>query len=314
MTDSAPNYTVIYLAGYLGILSVLLIALLLWQWPDQADVPTDRRVSTDSLVVLKGTLQPDSTFALTAIARPSQDTTEAITDPIAFDSATGVPESVSLNKNVILKAADTEVAGTKLLWLILIVGALGACLHALTSLSEYVGNKSFEKSWTMWYLMRPFVGGILALLFFFVIRGGFTDQIEADGLYGVIAIAGLIGLFSKQALYKLSDIFDVLFQSGKEDNLKDKLASIKPIIETLEPASIASGSTNVVLKVTGHKFVQESKVMVDGQERPTIVGSATQLSVTLPDTDMVQAGTLKVTVVNPDDKGGASDAKGLTVT
>jgi len=58
-----------------------------------------------------------------------------------------------------------------------------------------------------------------------VIHGGLFPQSGVTGrkFYGIMALAGLIGLFSKQALYKLSDLFDVLFKSEKDGKLGNKL-------------------------------------------------------------------------------------------
>ena len=63
----------------------------------------------------------------------------------------------------------------------------------------------------------------------------------------------------------------------------------------------------------GRNFVDASKVQINGEDRVTTFGSATELTVTLLDTDVAQKDTLKVTIVNPDDKGGASQPKDFPV-
>jgi hypothetical protein len=97
----------------------------------------------------------------------------------------------------------------------LIGGALGGALHALASLTSHVADRDFGASWTMWYLTNPVVGASLATIFLFVLQAGLGGQAAptTGGLYGIVAVATLSGLFSRNALNKLKDIFDVAFAS-----------------------------------------------------------------------------------------------------
>ncbi|WP_405064978.1 hypothetical protein OG558_23800 [Kribbella sp. NBC_01510] len=90
-------------------------------------------------------------------------------------------------------------------------GALGGALHGIASLTSHVCDRSFDAVWTMWYLANPVVGASLATAFLFVLQGGLGGQVatSAGGLYGVAAVATLSGLFSRHALAKLKDIFDI---------------------------------------------------------------------------------------------------------
>ena len=101
----------------------------------------------------------------------------------------------------------------------LVGGALGGALHAIASLTAHVALGNFRRSWTMWYLTNPFVGASLATVFLFVLQAGLGGQEAptADGLYGIAAVATLSGLFSRNALNKLRDIFDVAFASKAAD-------------------------------------------------------------------------------------------------
>ena len=94
-------------------------------------------------------------------------------------------------------------------------GALGGTLHAIASLTTHVADGDFDQRWTMWYLTNPVVGAALAAAFLFVLQAGLGGQAAptAGGLYGIAAAATLSGLFSRQALRKLKDIFDVAFAS-----------------------------------------------------------------------------------------------------
>jgi hypothetical protein len=96
-------------------------------------------------------------------------------------------------------------------------GALGAFVHAATSFAVYLGNRQLIRSWAAWYALRPFIGMALALLFYFLIRAGFvvasaTADQSAINPYGIAAIGGLAGMFSKQATDKLEDVFNNLLK------------------------------------------------------------------------------------------------------
>ncbi|MBN1612743.1 MAG: hypothetical protein JW940_39335 [Polyangiaceae bacterium] len=131
----------------------------------------------------------------------------------------------------------------RLILLVLLTGALGSYVHAATSFVTYVGNRTLRASWTWWYLLRPFIGMVLALIFYFVIRGGLLSAgTEATGVsaFGVAAIAGLVGMFSKQATDKLQELFDSLFrtQAGKgDDQRQDKLTGRVSVTEKMIPTN-----------------------------------------------------------------------------
>ena len=122
--------------------------------------------------------------------------------------------------------------------LVMLAGALGSYVHTTTSFVTYVGNKSLVDSWTWWYLLRPFIGMALALIFYFTVRGGFlfftTTGNEAKDIspFSIASLSGLVGMFSKQATDKLKEVFDNLFrtQEGAGDALRaDGLAETLPV-------------------------------------------------------------------------------------
>jgi hypothetical protein len=114
-------------------------------------------------------------------------------------------------------------------WLLLVfaAGMLGGLLHALRSFYWYVGNRELVRSWAAMYLFLPFVGGTLGVVFYIVIRGGlFSGAMDGDGMnpIGFAAVAGLVGLFSEQAVLKLKDVANTLFKkpSPGEDDAEKK--------------------------------------------------------------------------------------------
>src|SRR5262245_31444816 len=60
----------------------------------------------------------------------------------------------------------------RLILIVLCAGALGSYVHAATSFASYVGNRRLVLSWMWWYVLRPLIGMALALIFYFVLRGG----------------------------------------------------------------------------------------------------------------------------------------------
>jgi len=107
----------------------------------------------------------------------------------------------------------TEV---RFLALVAAAGALGSYIHLATSFADYLGNRQFVQSWRWWYVLRPFIGSALALILYFVARGGLVAGGTGAGdlsPYGVTALGGLAGMFSKQATDKLRELFENLFKT-----------------------------------------------------------------------------------------------------
>ncbi len=86
-----------------------------------------------------------------------------------------------------------------------------------------------------------------------------------------------------------------------------------PQITTLSPSSVTAGSAAFNLTVTGSGFVNGSVVRVNGSDRSTTFTSSTQLSVSIPATDVASPASLAITVFNPTPGGGLSNSATLTV-
>lgn len=195
----------------------------------------------------------------------------------------------------------------RLLMLVIVAGILGAFVHGATSLADYIGNNSFSKSWTWFYLLRPAIGMSLALVFYFVIRGGFlstTGGAQDINPYGIAALSGLVGMFSKQATDKLGEVFATLFRSapGRGDAKRQHpltSATIAPI--QIDPAFAVAGSEGFMLTVSGVGFVDGATVRVDDVPQPTTFESANRLSTQIAPEKIANPLTLQITVVNPDE-------------
>jgi hypothetical protein len=113
-------------------------------------------------------------------------------------------------------------AEMQLTLMVALSGALGGLVHDMRSYRWYVGNRQFVGSWIPFYVIQPFAGAALAILFYYVIRGGFFSPTAGSGevnSFGFIALGGLIGLFSEQAILKLKAVSETVFvkpEPGKD--------------------------------------------------------------------------------------------------
>jgi hypothetical protein len=189
-----------------------------------------------------------------------------------------------------------------------------------------VGNRRLATSWTWWYLLRVFVGSALALLFYFAVRGGFFGADTPENSinpYGIAALAGLVGLFSKQATDKLRELFDTLFRVAEgygDESRGDSIANPIPVIAGVDPPALLVGG-EVLIHLAGEGFISGSMVRVSRADQPSLVlerettyVGPTQLDVTLHADDVAAAGALSIVVFNPAPGGGVSGPVAVEVT
>ena len=123
-----------------------------------------------------------------------------------------------------------------MLRMIIYMGALGGLLHLTSSLAKYVGNRQLLRSWILYYWLMPVEGAALAPIVYLLLRVSVlgiptnpsmnpTAPLNYIGLY---AFAGLTGLFSKQALEMLGQVFAVIFQRVAGKDPLDKSTGGKP--------------------------------------------------------------------------------------
>ena len=211
-------------------------------------------------------------------------------------------------------------AEVALLMLVVCSSALGGALHAAVSFTDYVGNRRLATSWIWWYVLRVHVGTALAVLFYFALRGGLfsaTSATDAINPFGIAALAGLVGLFSKQATDKLREVFDTMFRTAPghgDDHRGDGITNPVPVVGGVEPSRFVAGTAVLDVTVSGEGFTAQSVVRVTrslGETGP-LVQRATRLvdgcllQVRLDARDVLEEGTVYLTVVNPPPGGGAS--------
>lgn len=111
----------------------------------------------------------------------------------------------------------------RMLLLVLMSGGLGSYIHVASSFSYHIAKGDFEPHWYWWYWMRIPIGATLALVTIMIIEGGLfvaPAGINDATPITTIGIAALIGLFSRHALEKLRDIFDVVFNPREKKDDK----------------------------------------------------------------------------------------------
>jgi hypothetical protein len=111
----------------------------------------------------------------------------------------------------------------RMLVLVLLAGGLGSYIHVATSFSYHIAKGDFEPHWYWWYWMRIPIGATLALVTIMIIQGKLFVPPTANNdaiPFTTIGVAALIGLFSRFAVDKLRDIFDVVFNPREKKDDK----------------------------------------------------------------------------------------------
>lgn len=86
-----------------------------------------------------------------------------------------------------------------------------------------------------------------------------------------------------------------------------------PQITGLDPVAIFAGSAEFPLTVMGTNFASAGIVTVNGNSRATSFVNSTTVQAAILASDVAQAGTLQIAVLNPQPQGGASNSFPFTV-
>jgi len=87
-----------------------------------------------------------------------------------------------------------------------------------------------------------------------------------------------------------------------------------PILTTISPSNAEAGGAGFTLTVTGSDFVPTSVVQWSGSNHPTTFVSGTQLTATIPASDIAVGAAIAVGVSNPGPAGGSSGTQTFMVT
>ncbi len=116
-------------------------------------------------------------------------------------------------------------------------GFLGGVIHAANSLAAFTGRRDDRSSWDVWYVLRPWIGGGLAILVFAALGIGLL-VISGDAETGTIrpasalAIGGLAGFASKETVAFLVALSQQILKTAE------------PIGDELKPTDNGNGNGN----------------------------------------------------------------------
>lgn len=110
------------------------------------------------------------------------------------------------------------------------------------------------------------------------------------------------------------DVFDPPPGGGASNQVSFTVQNPVPQLTGLSPANRAAGSGQFTLTVNGSSFVSNAVVRWNGNERSTTFVSATQLTASIPATDVAAQGTASVTVFHPAPGGGTSGSQSFSIT
>ena len=232
------------------------------------------------------------------------------------DTKGDLPQEICLLASSMCFTVPMDV---RLIMMVMVAGGLGSFIHTATSFGDFVGNEKLTSNWIWWYILKPFIGMVLAAIIYLVIRGGFLSGGSEAGrinVYGIAALAGMAGMFSKQATDKLSEVFDTLFKTaagGGDSKRKDNLDNPIPVLTRIDPSSIEPTSQNMIVVLKGSGFVSSSVARINGGNRDTEFKDSTRLAAKLLTDDVAQEGQLDATVLNPPPGGGTSTSLKITV-
>ncbi|MGR9044610.1 MAG: hypothetical protein ACU83N_04895 [Gammaproteobacteria bacterium] len=302
---SAP--VTIGLGIYLLVLVLFLVYVMINAWPEIETGWPSGPVHASSQTFTAGSVASEQLEA-----EPSNETAKAF--------VTATSDDRRWRKDISLLGVSFRIHDeARMLLIVLLGGALGAMIHAIQSFIQFVGFRKFITSWVWWYVMRAPIGGTLALAFYFALRGGLlagggAGVAEQLSIAGVASLSTLVGLFTEQAVKKLSDVFDTLFSTrttgSEEDGLYDPSVS-SPKIARLYPETIDAGTIDKTLVVKGRNFAPDCEIHIDGTARDTEFRSETELVTHLDITDLGVAGSKRISVF--DAFGIESNSVSLTI-
>lgn len=321
---------------YVLVASVFVLYVLLKVWPTEAATTgtpaTARQAGTASPTPGPGgrSPSPSPTASLSPQATPTQSPTATPSpQPTPAGSLTPSPSpqatatlSPSPGSSPNASPSGEEQAGQtvsfffgsyeippemRLLLIVMLAGALGSLVHGLRSLSWYVGNRELRWSWLAMYVLLPFVGALLAVVFYFVIRAGFGGNQAATGHFGFAAFSALIGLFSEQAIQRLKLVAETMLSKvdpGEDHKAPPGAATPNVLSVAPEEGGIAG---NDAVTITGTNFAAGAKVSF-GSVEATEVKFVSSNKITAK-TPAHAAGPVDVVVTNPDGQKGTLSGK-----
>lgn len=191
--------------------------------------------------------------------------------------------------------------------LVIFAGAIGGTIHSLRSLYWYVGNRTLKYSWLLMYFSLPFIGALMATVTYLILRGGLTSTFASSSdinPYGFASVAGLVGLFSREAAEKLRKVFETLLttaETGRDPAIELSVTGFDP----------KTGPAGTTVTVTGTGLTSATSVSLGGAQVTALtVVSDERLTFDVP-TQAAQ-GRSKIVVTSPAERKASADEFDVT--
>jgi len=126
--------------------------------------------------------------------------------------------------------------------IVALAGGSGSMVATLLAYVQHASEKrDFRLSYAPWYVVRPLLGVLLAIAVYFLIKGGLLVLGEAPtssevNVFGLSGLSLLVGMFSKNAVEKLREVFSTLFAS--QSDVRDRVGNAimnEPFVQNLSP-------------------------------------------------------------------------------
>jgi len=219
-------------------------------------------------------------------------------------------------------------------------GIFGCNISGIECWSSYTGGVTNNIIWGHRYWLNPeYCGGEISgcpVVNYSTVEGGYagTGNSSADPLfrdrpngdYHLLSSSPAIDAGTNSApgisTYDLTGVPRILDGNNDGPAVADMGAyeygepALNPVptLSSLSPSAKPAGSTAFTLTVNGSDFVSGAVVRWDGSDRTTSFINATQVTASIPASDIATPGTAQVTVSNPVPAGGESDALTFTIT
>jgi hypothetical protein len=182
------------------------------------------RFSEESPVVAAGAIGEAATVdgASAEVETPDNASEDESTDSPLPSTQSSSGESPRIMTLLLWQLPITS--DTRLLWMVLMAGALGALVHSMRWYANYLARHTFSADWLASYLLRPFASAALAALIYAALRSGLltaTATIEDTNTFGFVVIAGFTGLFFDQAIFRLRRVSETIFDPNQNAEVND---------------------------------------------------------------------------------------------
>jgi hypothetical protein len=294
-----PLLGIYALMGYMLLMTVLTFVSLIVLWP-----PVRPEGKAAAQAALEGAATPSPTPPPPSppfTAPDARDENQRIWNGQCMDTSVRPREGVTPLK-IPFMGTRCVYDEDRLFLIVLFAGALGGLVHALRSLGWYIGNRRLVWSWSALYFLTPFTSAAIALIFYFVIRGGFfspSASVSDTNPAFFAALAALIGMFTEEAINKLRSVAETVL-TPKEQG-RDHVGPA-PVITSVSPPSGPKGGGTLVT-IVGDNFQPGVAVTFGGSVASVESVEAKLIKVKTPEHAV---GQVNVVVTNPDKQSQTS--------